>query len=56
MSMTMAVYSDSWKQHLNHVEEYLSHIKESGLTLNLNKCEFAKPEIKYVGHVVGSGK
>ena len=52
----MAVYSDSWKQHLNHVEEYLSHIKESGLTLNLNKCEFAKPEIKYVGHVVGSGK
>jgi hypothetical protein len=52
----MAVYSDSWKQHLDHIDEYLSHIKRSGLTLNLNKCEFAKSEIKYVGHVIGSGK
>jgi hypothetical protein len=22
----------------------------------LNKCEFAKPEIKYVAHIVGSAK
>jgi hypothetical protein len=52
----MAVYSDDWTKHLNHINEYLLHIKNSGLTLNLSKCEFAKPEIKYVGHIVGSGK
>jgi len=26
------------------------------MTLNLAKREFAKPEVKFVGHFVGSGK
>ena len=25
------------------------------MTLNIEKCEFAKPEVKFVGHFVGSG-
>jgi len=25
------------------------------MTLSLEKCEFAKPEVKFVGHFVGSG-
>jgi hypothetical protein len=51
----MAVHSESWKQHLRHIAGYLTVIKTSGLTLGLKKCEFAKPEIKFVGHVIGSG-
>jgi len=26
-----------------------------GMTLNLSKCDLAKPEVKFVGHFVGSG-
>lgn len=51
----MAVLSQSWEQHLTHLESYLAKIKESGLTLGLKKCSFAQPKAKFVGHVVGSG-
>jgi len=32
----------------------LAIIKEVGMTLNIENCEFAKPEVKFVGHFVGS--
>jgi len=41
----MAVCSDEWKQHLDHVDKFLNTIKLSGLTLILKKLEFAKPEV-----------
>ena len=30
-------------------------IRDAGITLNLEKCDFGKPEVKLVGHIVGSG-
>jgi hypothetical protein len=35
---------------------FLTEIRRSGLTLNLKKCSFAKSEVKFLGHVVGSGR
>ena len=35
---------------------YLTEIRKSGLTLNLSKCEFVKSEVKYLGHIIGSGR
>jgi hypothetical protein len=52
----MAVCSDQWNAHLSHVTKYLGVIQAAGITLNLQKCEFAKSEVRYVGHVAGSGK
>jgi hypothetical protein len=34
----------------------LEVIQTSGFTLNLSKCSFGQSEIKFVGHVIGSGK
>lgn len=34
----------------------LSAFSRSGMTLKLKKCGFAKPEIEFVGHTVGSGR
>ena len=51
-----AVHSNLWQEHLNHVECYLYVIRLSGFTLGLNKCEFAKGTLKYIFHVVGSGR
>jgi Reverse transcriptase (RNA-dependent DNA polymerase) len=51
----MAVHSGEWSDHLKHIDSYLFHVRRSGFTLGLNKCEFAKGSVKYIGHVVGSG-
>jgi len=52
----MAVCSDEWKQHLDHVDKFLSTIKLSGLTLTLKESEFAKPEVTFRCNIVGSGR
>ena len=54
----MAVHSDNyyWSPHLTDTESYLNTLLEFGFTLGITKCEFAKPRIKYVGHVIGSGE
>jgi len=51
----MAVHSYTWSDHLNHIESFLHTSRQCGFTLGLDKCEFAKSSIKYVGHIVGSG-
>ena len=50
----MGVGSDNWSQHMEHVRRFLDIIRHVGMTLSLEKCEFAKPEVKFVGHFVGS--
>ena len=51
----LATFSCGWDEHLGHVREFLSEIRESGMTLNLKKCSFAEPQVVFVGHVIGSG-
>lgn len=50
-----AVYSYTWHVHLKHLERFLTVIQQSGFTFNIKKCNFAQPEIKFLGNVVGSG-
>ena len=52
----MGVGSASWKNHLCDVSKFLTIVRDVGMTLNLSKCDFAKSEVKFVGHFVGSGK
>ena len=50
-----AVYSKSWKMHMIHLEKVLKAFLESGMTLKLSKCKFCQSQVKFVGHMVGSG-
>ena len=50
-----AVHSGEWQRHLEHIDRYLQTMRESGITLKLRKCQFALPEIKFCGQLVGSG-
>ena len=45
----LATYSTDWQSHLQHVRSFLSVMRESGLTLMLEKSKFAAPEITFVG-------
>lgn len=51
----VAVYSESWEDHMNHLRAVLQTLKNVGLTANPTKCKFAQSRVKYLGHVVGSG-
>ena len=51
----MAVGSGDWPSHFDHAAQFLSTIKEAGLTSSISKCEFAKSEVHLLGHIVGSG-
>ena len=46
------VYSSSFDDHLRHLELVLQQLECSGLTLKIDKCNFCKTQLKYLGHVV----
>lgn len=39
-------------EHNTHLEEVLKRIQSAGVTLNLQKCEFSKSSLKYLGHII----
>jgi len=43
------------ESHLVHLRNFLTAIKEAGLTLNIAKCKFAQLQVPFVGYVVGNG-
>jgi len=49
----MAVHFENWRLHLDHFNTYVNVISESGFTLGIKKCEFAKPEIILLVQVKG---
>jgi hypothetical protein len=51
----MGIGSHTWNDHLNNLYQILVVIKDAGITLNLQKAEFAKPNVKFIGHIIGSG-
>jgi hypothetical protein len=47
------IYSDNLKEHKEHVTAVMTSLKEAGLYLKPEKCEFHKEEVKYLGLIVG---
>lgn len=52
----MVIYSGSWEEHLQHLSRVLQKISETGLILNVTKCEWAKQEMQYLGFLLGNGE
>lgn len=52
----IAVFSSTWQQHLEHLQQAFLRIRKAGLTLKMTKCSLASTEVHYLGHVVGQGK
>ncbi|GBM20368.1 hypothetical protein AVEN_222082-1 [Araneus ventricosus] len=46
----------SWSGHLFHVDGVFRKWREVGLTVNLEKCAFEQNQVKFLGHIVGSGQ
>ena len=50
------IFSPSWPNHLLDVSNVLKVIKEAGLNLNRDKCEFGKAVKDFLGFRVGLGR
>lgn len=46
------IYSSSLQEHEIHLFKILQTLRENNLKLQLDKCEFMRKEIEYLGHVV----
>ena len=47
------IYSWSWEEHLQHLEEVLSVLGEQQLYAKMSNCEFGMTKMLYLGHVIG---
>ena len=50
------MYSKSWVDHLQHINEVLSKLAEAGLMVKPTKCEWGKKQVEYLDHIVENGQ
>lgn len=48
------VVTSSFEMHVEVLAEIFKRIRAAKLTLNKEKCKFCRPELKYLGYVVGA--
>ncbi|CAM4376777.1 unnamed protein product [Lepidochelys olivacea] len=51
----VAIFSDSWADHLEHLQKVLERIRQAGLTVKAKKCQIGLNRVTYLGHQVGQG-
>ena len=50
------VFRTTEHKHENHLRLVFQKLREYKLQAKLKKCEFSKPCVEYLGHIVGSGE
>ena len=48
------VYNEDEESHMKTIEEIFARLEKNGLTLALDKCEFGKDSLDYLGYTVNS--
>ena len=48
------IYSDSVSEHRKHVELVLGALRQAGLQLDIDKCEFHQTEVLYLGLIIST--
>jgi hypothetical protein len=52
----VAIYSETWSDHLEHLDTVLSKIQNAGLTIKPAKSKIAQSQVSYLGHTIGNGQ
>ncbi|GBO08148.1 Retrovirus-related Pol polyprotein from transposon 17.6 [Araneus ventricosus] len=45
----VATFFENWEEHKKYIRELFQTLQESNLNANLEKCEFGKKEVKFLG-------
>ncbi|CAF1682305.1 unnamed protein product, partial [Adineta ricciae] len=49
------IYSRTFPEHAKHIEEVCSLLNDANFKLNIAKCEIARAEILFLGHIIKQG-
>lgn len=52
-SLMTLIYSRTWEEHFQHLEEVLKILEEQQFYTSLSKCDFGLTEMLYLGHIIG---
>ena len=52
----IVIFSSSWENHVGHVREVLSRLREAGLMASPKKCTWGSKVVEFLGHSLGEGK
>ena len=44
------VFSETYEDHLHHLNEVFERFQKAGLKIKLSKCQFFKTHLHYLGH------
>lgn len=50
------IFSQSFEEHVQHVEQVFSLLREAGLRISWNKSQFLRERLLYLGYIVGQGE
>lgn len=50
----LVIYSNNFEEHLAHLEEVLTRLRQAGLTVNPGKVKFATDQLSFLGHKVSA--
>ncbi|XP_044757871.1 uncharacterized protein LOC123316026 [Coccinella septempunctata] len=48
----IVIVTQTFEEHLRVLEEVLRRLKSAGVTISWDKCQFCRPEMKYLGYVI----
>jgi hypothetical protein len=48
------IYSTSFEEHLEHLQDVFNRLRDAGLKLGPDKCHFCKRELGFLGHVISA--
>jgi len=46
------VYSKTWEDHLQHLQQVLSILQHHKFFAKYSKCSFGVPKVDYLGHII----
>ena len=46
------IYGRTQEEHNAHLQSALQRLQDAGMTLNVDKCQFSKTSLKFLGHVI----
>ena len=52
----LIIYSDTWEEHMIRIRALFKRLADANLTVNLEKSDFCKATVEYLGHEIGQGQ
>lgn len=51
----VVIFSNTWEEHLHHLDRVFQCLQKAGLTLKQSKCQFGLSDVYYLGYLIGGG-